>query len=107
MKAKLFFVLGLLAFPFVNTLAMSNSKSVSSESTGQYVDNSVLTLKIKSKLLADPKIRGLDISVMSKESGIVELSGYVKNEAQKRQAEQLAKQVKGVTKVMNALVVKK
>src|SRR5271170_5195815 len=105
MKAKLFFILSLVAFPIVSTMAMSH-KPLQNESTGQYVDNSVMTLKVKSKLLADPELKSLAISVMSYK-GQVKLTGFVDSEAEKCQASKLAKQVEGVTNVSNALIVKK
>ncbi len=106
MKAKLFFILGLVALPVVNAMAMSNHQAMPQESMGQYVDNSVITLKIKSKLMADPDLKSMAISVMS-QNGQVKLTGYVNTDAQKEKAGKLAKQVEGVTSVMNVLVVKK
>lgn len=105
MKAKLFFILSLMAFPIVGTMAMGSHK-VLPETTGQYVDNSVITLKSKSKLLADPELKSLAISVMSYK-GQVKLTGFVDTEAEKIKAGKLVKQVEGVTAVTNALVVKK
>lgn len=106
MKAKLFVVLGLIALPVVATIGMSSHRAMQQETTGQYVDSSVLTLKVKSKLLADPMVKGLAISVMSYK-GQVELSGFADNWAQKQKAGMLAKQVEGVSGVNNKIVVKK
>ncbi len=105
MKAKLFFILSLVAFPIVSTMAMGH-KPLQNESTGQYVDNSVMTLKAKSKLLADPELKSMAISVMSYK-GQVKLTGFVDTEAEKIKAGKLVKQIEGVTTVTNALVVKK
>ena len=106
MKAKLFVILGLIALPIVTTIAMGNRHAIQQETTGQYVDNSVITLKVKSKLLADPEIKGLAISVMSYK-GQVKLGGFANTWAQKQKAGMLAKQVEGVTGVTNNIVVKK
>ncbi|BBB15222.1 transport-associated protein [Candidatus Rickettsiella viridis] len=106
MKAKLFIILSLIALPIVGPMAMGNHKILPQESTGQYVDNSVITLKVKSKLLADPDLKSLAISVMSYK-GQVKLTGFVDTDAEKLQATKLAKQVEGVTNVTNALIVKK
>lgn len=106
MKTKLWIILGLMVFPIASTFAMSSHKAMQSDSVGQYVDNSVITLKIKSKLLTDPEIRGLGISVMS-DRGRIKLSGTVETDAQKQKAENLTKQVEGVTNVDNEIVVKK
>lgn len=107
MKAKLFFILSLMVLPMVTTLAMSSRTAVNQEETAsQYVDDSVITLKVKSKLLADPEIKSLDIAVTSLQKGQVKLSGYANTLAQKLKAEMLAKQVDGVTSVTNNIVVK-
>lgn len=107
MKAKLFVILGLIALPVIATMAMSSHRAMQQqETTGQYVDNGVLTLKVKSKLLADPNVKGLAISVMSNK-GIVTLSGFADNWAEKKQAGKLAHEVDGVKGVNNNIVVKK
>jgi len=104
MKAKLFVILGLIALPVVATVAMGGHPR--QETAGQYVDNSVLTLKVKSKLLADPMVKGLAISVSSYK-GQVKLGGFADNWQEKQKAGMLAKQVEGVTGVTNNIVVKK
>lgn len=106
MKAKSFFILGLIALPMVATVAMSSHRAIQQESTGQYVDSSVITLKVKSKLLADPDVKGLAISVVSYK-GQVKLTGFANTWAEKQKAGILAKQVEGVTGVTNAIIVKK
>ncbi len=106
MKAKLFFILSLLALPMAASLAMSGHRAMQQETTGQYVDSSVITLKVKSKLLADPEIKGLAISVTSYK-GQVKLSGFTHTMAQKEKAGMLAKQVEGVTGVSNMIMIKK
>lgn len=106
MKVKLFVILGLIALPVVATIAMGNRHAMQQETTGQYVDNSVLTLKVKSKLLADPMVKGLAISVQSYK-GQVKLGGYADTWQEKQKAGMLAKQVEGVTGVTNNIVVKK
>jgi osmotically-inducible protein OsmY len=106
MKAKLFFILSLLTLPMAASLAMSSHRAMQQETTGQYVDSSVITLKVKSKLLADPEIKGLAISVTSYK-GQVKLSGFTNTKVQKEKAGMLAKQVEGVTGVTNVIVVKK
>jgi hyperosmotically inducible periplasmic protein len=105
MKAKLLVILGLIALPVAGTIAMSSHHAMQQETTGQYVDSSVITLKVKSKLLADPDIKGLAISVKSNK-GQVTLAGFANTWAQKQKAGMLAKQVEGVTGVTNNIVVK-
>ena len=58
------------------------------ESTGQYIDSSVITTKVKSKLLADNSIHNFPITVKTYKS-TVQLSGFVNNHRQKERAEQI------------------
>ena len=84
---------------------ISCAGSRTSESSGQYVDDSVITTKVKSALLADPDIKSLDIGVETFK-GVVQLSGFVNNADQASKAVEIAKSVKGVRSVKNSLVVK-
>jgi osmotically-inducible protein OsmY len=75
------------------------------ESTGQYVDDSALTAKVKSAIVADPELRTLDVHVTTFK-GVVELSGFVDSKNVSRRAEEVAEKVDGVKKVKNDLSVK-
>ena len=75
------------------------------ESTGQYVDNTVITTKVKTALASDDLLKSFQISVTSYKD-TVQLSGFVKSQAAKDKAGQLARGVKGVKKVKNDLIVK-
>lgn len=74
------------------------------ESTGQYVDNSSITLQVKAKLLADREVSSLPITVNSYKNS-VQLSGFVSSRAQSLRAERLAASVPGVQVVVNNLIV--
>ena len=75
------------------------------ESTGQYVDDSAITSKVKAKLLNDSVTHGLQIDVDTYK-GAVQLSGFVDSAQEKARAEELAHSVDGVKSVDNALKVK-
>ncbi|MES2219309.1 MAG: BON domain-containing protein [Pseudomonadota bacterium] len=75
------------------------------ESTGQYVDSSAVTVKVKAALLKDKKIKSLPITVNTYKN-TVQLSGFVNTEAQKARAGSVASHVEGVQQVDNAIVVK-
>ena len=75
------------------------------ESTGELLDDSVITTKVKSALLAEKGIDSTDISVKT-DKGRVLLSGYVKNESQRTGAEQVARGTGGVKTVLNNLEVR-
>jgi len=72
---------------------------------GQYVDDSVITAKVKAALLKDPVVSGFAVSVETRK-GIVLLSGFVQNDNQARRAVQIASAVQGVVTVKNALAIK-
>ncbi|MBI3043451.1 MAG: BON domain-containing protein [Betaproteobacteria bacterium] len=72
---------------------------------GQYVEDSVITTRIKAALLKDPVVSGLAVSVET-HKGTVLLSGFVDNENQARRAAEIAAGVRGVTTVKSALAVK-
>jgi len=75
-------------------------------STGQYVDDSAITTKVKTKLLNDPVVSGLRISVETYK-GVVQLSGFANSTAEIRKAEALAKDTDGVVSVRNDIHLKK
>ncbi len=75
------------------------------ESTGEYVDDSTITTKVKADLLADDVLKGFQVSVKTFK-GIVELSGFVDTQATKDRAGSIARKVAGVKEVRNNLIVK-
>jgi osmotically-inducible protein OsmY len=76
-----------------------------SDSTGQYVDDTVITTKVKSALVADEAVKAFAVSVETVK-GVVQLSGFVNTAAQKSAAGEDAAAVKGVKDVRNNLIVK-
>jgi osmotically-inducible protein OsmY len=75
------------------------------ESTGEYVDDSVITTKVKSMLAADDFLKSFKISVETYK-GTVQLSGFVGSQKAVDKAGEIAHSVKGVTSVKNDLIVK-
>ena len=75
------------------------------EKTGEVIDDSVITTKVKTSLLAEKGIDSTDISVKT-DNGRVLLSGYVKSSDQRHRAEQIARQTSGVRSVNNHLEVR-
>lgn len=71
-------------------------------STGDYFDDTVISTKVKTALLADPDVKGtaVDVEVFR---GTVQLSGFVRSEQEREKAERLARQVAGVQEVKNDL----
>jgi osmotically-inducible protein OsmY len=88
----------------IATLAACASTRTS-ESTGEYVDDSVITTKVKSQLAADDFLKSFQISVETYK-GVVQLSGFVNSQQAVDKAGQIATSVNGVTSVKNNLIVK-
>ncbi len=74
-------------------------------SVGTEIDDSIVTTKVKSALLADPDVKGFDLKVETRK-GEVMLSGFVDNQAQADRAIQVAKSVEGVKAVSNKMSLK-
>jgi len=75
------------------------------ESTGEYVDDSVITTKVLSLLAADDFLKSFQISVET-HKGIVQLSGFVDSQKSVDKAVQITKSVNGVKSVRNDLIIK-
>ncbi len=73
--------------------------------TGEYVDDSVITAKVKTAILGDPDLKVMQINVETFK-GEVQLSGFVDSAASVNKAEKVARRVKGVVGVKNDMVVK-
>lgn len=75
------------------------------ESTGEYIDDSVITTNVKTAIYADPDYKLGQIGVKTYK-GVVQLSGFVNSPAAIVKAGKLTSAVKGVVAVENSLVVK-
>lgn len=104
MKRKNVFIGYLLVFIMIITVAACAS-SPQQSSTGEFVDDSVITTKVKSLLAADDFLKSFKISVETRK-GVVQLSGFVDSQNAVNKAGQIAKGVGGVKAVRNDLIVK-
>jgi len=75
------------------------------ESTGEYVDDSTITTKVKALLAEDDFLKSFQISVETYK-GRVQLSGFVNSQDAVKKAGELTRSVKGLTSVANNLIVK-
>jgi osmotically-inducible protein OsmY len=75
------------------------------QKTGEFVDDSAITAKVKTGLFNDPVTSGWNISVITKD-GVVMLAGTVKSAREKDRAQEIARGVAGVKSVRNNLVTK-
>jgi hyperosmotically inducible protein len=67
-------------------------------STGEVIDDMVITTKVKSSLAADPQVSALAVDVDTA-NGVVSLTGVVESELQRQRAIQLAQGIEGVQRV--------
>lgn len=82
------------------------SLKVGTATVGNKLDDSVITTKVKTALLADNTIKSQDIMVVTRK-GEVQLSGFVNNQGQIDRAMEVARGIEGVTQVGNDMSVKK
>jgi osmotically-inducible protein OsmY len=75
------------------------------ESAGEYVDDSVITTKVKSLLAQDDFLKSFQIGVETYQ-GTVQLSGFVNSQKASDKAVEITRSVKGVKSLKNNLIVK-
>jgi osmotically-inducible protein OsmY len=95
-----YFVIVMLMVAFV-----ACASTPKQESTGEYVDDSVITTKVKALLAQDDFLKSFQISVETYK-GTVQLSGFVGSQKAVDKAGEIASSVKGVSSVKNDLIVK-
>jgi osmotically-inducible protein OsmY len=104
MKTRNMFVGYFVLLVLIATFSACGSTSKQT-SPGEYVDDSVITTKIKSLLAEDDFLKSFQIGVETRK-GIVQLSGFVNSQQAVDKAGQIARSVKGITSVKNDLIVK-
>jgi hyperosmotically inducible protein len=75
------------------------------ESTGEYVDDSVITGKVKTAILDEPTLKVAEINVETFK-GAVQLSGFVSSQAAATKAVEVTRGVGGVKSVKNDMRIK-
>jgi len=86
-------------------LALGCSATPTQESTGEYLDDSTITTKVKTAIFNEPSLKVAQINVKTYKS-VVQLSGFVDSYAEAYTAGSVARAVKGVAHVDNDLKVK-
>ena len=84
---------------------MGCASTPTKESTGEYVDDSTITTKVKAAIFNDPALKVFQINVETFK-GEVQLSGFVDSAQSVKRAGEVARGVKGVKSVKNNLIVK-
>jgi osmotically-inducible protein OsmY len=103
--AKLRRILKFLVCIGLITTFLGCAATPQSASTGQFVDDSVITTKVKAAIFEDPTLKTLQITVETYK-GVVQLSGFVDSAQSVIKAGEVAGRVAGVVSVKNNLIVK-
>ena len=96
---------GILVLLIVLASAWGCGSTAKTEGTGEYVDDSVITAKVKTAILNDATLKVNEINVETFK-GVVQLSGFVRSQADIDKAVQVARGVAGVKSVKNDMRVK-
>jgi osmotically-inducible protein OsmY len=85
--------------------ALGCASTADRSSTGEYIDDSVITSKVKTAIFNEPELKVLQIGVETYKN-VVQLSGFVGTYAQITKAGNVARDVPGVRSVSNDLQIK-
>jgi osmotically-inducible protein OsmY len=102
---KLHRIMKLLACFVLITSFMGCASTRTHEGTGEYVDDTAITTKVKAEIFADPALKVLQINVETFK-GVVQLSGFVDSHQSATKAAEVARSIHGVVSVKNNLIVK-
>lgn len=81
------------------------ASTATKEGTGEYLDNTVITAKVKAAIFDEPTLKSAEINVETFK-GVVQLSGFVGSQANIDKAVEIARQIKGVKSVKNDMQLK-
>jgi hyperosmotically inducible protein len=87
------------------TMALGCASTRTQEGTGEYVDDTVITTKVKTAIFNEPTLKSAEINVETFK-GVVQLSGFVTSAANETLAMQVARNVGGVKSVKNDMRLK-
>lgn len=102
---KLNRIIKFLSFCILTVAFMGCAATQKHESTGQYVDDSVITTKVKAAIFNEESLKTMQINVKTYK-GVVQLSGFVNSTQSITKAGEVARRVENVASVENDLQVK-
>lgn len=98
-----YFSMFFMVFALFSMVACSSTHN--KEGTGEYVDDAVITTKVKAEILKEPTLKVAEINVETFK-GVVQLSGFVSSQADINTAVRVASSVGGVKSVKNDMRLK-
>lgn len=102
---RLFNRLGALSFVAMLVTIVGCASTHKQEGTGEYIDDTVITTKVKAAIFNDPDLKSSEINVETYK-GRVQLSGFVSSRAAINHAIEVARSVKGVESVKDDMRLK-
>ncbi|MBU0730189.1 MAG: BON domain-containing protein [Proteobacteria bacterium] len=94
-----------LLLVFLLLSALGCASTATKEGTGEYIDDSVITTKVKAEIFTEASLKSSEINVETFK-GVVQLSGFVKYQVDIDKAVEVARGVTGVISVKNDLILK-
>jgi osmotically-inducible protein OsmY len=94
-----------LAGAVLMATALGCASTAKHEGTGEYVDDTVITGKVKTAIFNEPTLKSAEINVETFK-GVVQLSGFVSSSAAENKAVEVARNVAGVKSVKNDMRLK-
>lgn len=94
----------LVAIAFM-AMAVGCASTAKTEGTGEYIDDTVVTTKVKAAIFNEPTLKSAEINVETFK-GVVQLSGFVNSREDINKAVAVARQIPGVTSVKNDMRLK-
>ncbi|MGA0609342.1 BON domain-containing protein [Caldimonas sp. KR1-144] len=104
-SAAVHLVLALAAAGSAALLASGCAVSSGQSSVGQYVDDTTITTRVKTRMAADPTVSAMRIQVETL-NGVVQLAGFAASERERQLAGDIARNVPDVKSVRNDIVVR-
>ncbi|MFN2349777.1 MAG: BON domain-containing protein [Thioalkalivibrio sp.] len=99
-KASRILTVLFLALPLGFAAGCASTDTRERQTVGEYVDDSVITTKVKAALAGDRDVSAMEVKVETHD-GVVQLSGFVSTQAQINRAVEIARGVSGVKSVRN------
>jgi osmotically-inducible protein OsmY len=86
-------------------MALGCASTAKQEGTGEYIDDTVVTAKVKAAIFNEPTLKSAEINVETFK-GVVQLSGFVNSREDINKAVTVARQIPGVTSIKNDMRLK-
>jgi osmotically-inducible protein OsmY len=105
MKAILRFFSALCVVASLSLITTACASKPQQEGTGEYIDDTVITTKVKAAIIKDDDLKATEINVETFK-GVVQLSGFVSSKQAAQKAVELTRSISGVKSVVNKMTVK-